>query len=98
MSFRLIGQLQCYPALGQSCAQPLELNVHNLLQVIFTKRVEDNYLVNAIQELGTKVMTQRFKDAFFHALILAAFEQAAVLEDELAAYVRSHDYDRILEV
>src|SRR5262245_39116898 len=85
-------------ALLQAFAQAAELDDDDLLQVLLVQGVEDDNLVHAVEELGAEVLAHLVEDRLFHPLVALAVESAFVGEDALAADVRGHDYDRVLEI
>src|SRR5262249_13383420 len=58
VSLGLIGQFQRDVAFLEAPAQTSELNLHNLLEMLFRQSVEDNDLIDAVEELGPKMMSQ----------------------------------------
>ncbi len=85
-------------AFGEPAAQPFELNVDDLFELLFVERVEDDDFVDAIEELGAEVLAQFVEHGRAHHRVVGAVERAAMFENAVAADVRRHDDDRVLEV
>src|SRR5439155_6497117 len=74
------------------------LNLENLLEIGFGKRMENDNLVHAIQELRPEVMPHFRQHCFLHQVVSGRISRAAELENSFRSDVRSHDDDRVLEV
>ncbi len=98
MSLRFVSQLQRDPAFTQPAAQTIKLDIDDLLQVLFAQRVEDDCFVDAIQKLGPEMMAQCVEDTLLHPFILISADLSSIFENQMAADVRRHDDDRVLEV
>src|SRR4030095_14589768 len=60
--------------------------------------MEDDDLIHPVEKLGPEVFSQGLEHAILHALVLLAFRLALIFEDHVAADVRGHDDNRVLEV
>ena len=65
---------------------------------LFGERVEDDDLVDAVEELRPEVLAQLVEHRRAHHRVIGAVERAAIVEDAMAADVRGHDDDRVLEI
>src|SRR6185503_13125402 len=94
---RLAGQLDVDLAVFQPLHQAAQLDVDDRPHLLAGEGVEDDDVVHAVDELGTEVRAQRV-----HHLALHPFGQRFPLDhllgDEVAADVRGHDHDGVLEV
>src|SRR2546425_5687538 len=79
-------------------AQMLELDVDNLLQMFFRKGMEHDDLIHAIEKFRTEVIAHLRQYRFLHPFIALPFESPAILQNAMAADVRCHDDDRVLEI
>src|SRR5262249_3382385 len=84
--------------IGEPRAQTLELDVDDRAQMRPRERMEDDDVVDAVQELGAEVLPERLEHLLLHALEGTLVVAAAVAGEELAADVRRHDDDGVLEV
>ena len=75
-----------------------DLDVDDPLQVFARQRVEEDDLVDPVQELGLEVGAQRVHDLPPRALGERPAFGRRLLGDELAAEVRRHDDDGVLEI
>src|SRR4051794_13592004 len=83
---------------SQPGAQAFELDLQNLLEVLFGERMEDHDLINTIEKLWTEVMAHFRQDGFLHSIVSGEISLAAELQNPLRTDVRSHDDDCVLEV
>jgi hypothetical protein len=95
---RGIGQFNFNVPLGETLAQTRELNLDNLLEVLFRQRVEDDGLVDTIQKLGTEMVTQLLEHGIFHALVGFTIERSLEFQNAMTSDVGRHDDDGVLEV
>lgn len=56
--------------LRETMLQSLQLNIHNRGQLFGIEAVEDNYVVDPIEEFGTKMPFQFHPDAMFHLVMI----------------------------
>ncbi|GBC78646.1 hypothetical protein HRbin08_02142 [bacterium HR08] len=97
MRLRPLAQFQLDLPIPQALPQPLQLNLHDALQMLLRQRVEDDDLIHAIQELGAEGPPQFREHGFFHPFV-ALPRSAAMFQDQMTPDVRRHDDDRVLEV
>src|ERR1043165_4414904 len=98
MRLGLIREIQRDPTIRQTIAQPSQLYLDDLLQILLAQRMEHNDLINAIQKLGPEVMPQSIENAVFHLFVSVALKLSVVLQNHLAADVAGHYHDGVLEV
>src|SRR6185295_18280329 len=53
------GQFQLYVPLSKATQQALDLDLHDLTQVIARQHIEDDGLVDTVQELGPECLSER---------------------------------------
>src|SRR5213593_4114627 len=82
-------QLECELPIAEQALESLELKVDDVLDLLPAERTEDDDVINAIEELGTEVLTQRVRDLRFDDRLILP----GVLEDIAAADIRRHDDD-----
>src|ERR1044071_7008242 len=78
-------------SIRQAFLQVLELDLDHLTQMFSRKGAEQDDLVNSIQELRPELTVQLFHD------LIPSIVNAQLL-DPVAADVRGHDHNRILEI
>src|SRR5205085_10133212 len=88
-----VGHLQHQPPVGQPPRQPVELDVHNGLQVECGQPVEDHDVVQPVEELGLEVAPD---DG--HHRVPALFLGQCRIGDDGRAEVGGQDQDRVAEV
>ena len=98
MPDRAVRDVEFDPSIDQSCAQPFELQAHDALELRFGQGLEDDRLVDAIQELGPEVPPQFVEHRGAHDRVFRAAARPREIEDAVAADVRGHDQDRVLEI
>ena len=76
--------------------EPVDLDGDDLPQVLAVERVEDDRFVDAVEELGQELGTERGADRLANFFLAAPF--VGDLLDQLAADVRRHDDDRVGEI
>src|SRR5262245_734636 len=89
---RAVGQLERELAVLEALGESGELDVEDGPDLGLIQGVEDDDVVDAIEELGPEVTAQLVEDALSHGL------GADVAGEVLAADVRRHDDDGVLEV
>src|SRR5581483_2138395 len=93
-----VGELELEVVVGEPREEPFELDVDDLAEMRPRQRVEHHDVVDAIQELRTEVLPERFEHLLLHRLEGARIVAATVARQELAPDVRRHDHDGVLEV
>src|SRR6266545_1000863 len=86
--------------LGQAPADALELDIDNRRDLPLVEPVENNDIVDAIQEFGTKLSAQlRFHPLFHFGLVCGSQAPGVeILLDNRRADIARHDYESILEI
>src|SRR5579862_3514654 len=82
----------------QPLAQPTELDLDNLFQMLLRKRMEDYRFVHAVEELRTEVTPQLFEHRVLHPLVSFALEAPPIFQNAMAANIGSHDHDGVFEI
>src|ERR1700736_229108 len=67
---RFVRQLQLDLTLGEPLAQAAELNLHDLAQLVFRKRMEHDDLIYAVQELRPEALAQDVERLLLHPLVV----------------------------
>src|SRR5207248_1787215 len=93
-----VGQLDANMAIFQAAAQAAQLNLHDLLQMLFTQGVEDNDFVDAVEELGAEMMAQFVQNTSLHSLVVFTVESTPVFEDAMTTDIGRHDDDGVFEI
>src|SRR5260370_31950147 len=83
---------------SQPLAQPVELDLHDLLEMVFGKRMEHNRLVHAVQELRPEMVAQFVENRVLHPGVPVARERTPIFQDAMAADIGRHDHNRVLKV
>src|SRR5256714_6387028 len=91
--FRRVVEFEAHVALLQHPAQSFELYLDDVADLLARELVEDDYVVNAVQELRLEVLAQDLCDGLAHLLLVVAH-----LLNLTAPKVRGHNQDRVLEV
>ena len=82
--------------------QARQHQVHDLEDLLLGEGVEDNDLVNAIEQFGAEHIAQGREHAVAHLLVMLGALLFGPIRlrrsDELAADVRGHDQNRVVEV
>ena len=60
--------------------------------------MEDDNLIDSVEELRTEMLAQLVEHRRTHDRVIRAVERTSVVENAVAADVRRHDDDRVLEV
>src|SRR5207302_6501522 len=81
------------PPFAKTLAQPLELDVDDVLDLLARERLEDDDLVDTVEKLRTEIVAHRLEDR----LLLVLLGQARVLQD-VAGEVGRHDDHGVAEV
>src|SRR2546423_4405801 len=71
-SFRRVVEFEMHVALLQHSAQAFELNLDDVADLLARELVEDDYVVNAIQELRLEVLAQDLCDGLANLLLVVA--------------------------
>src|SRR5256714_6772233 len=91
--FRRVVEFETHVALLQHAAQAFELNLDDVADLLARELVEDDYVVNAVQELRLEVLAQDLCDGLANLLLVVAH-----LLNLPAPKVRGHNQDGVLEV
>src|SRR5437588_7528354 len=91
--FGRVVEFETHVALLQHSAQAFELNLDDVADLLARELVEDDYVVNAVQELRLEVLAQDLCDGLAHLLLVVAH-----LLNLPRAEVRGHNQDGVLEV
>src|SRR5690554_4592506 len=98
----VVGQHQIELLSRELLADPVEEQIHDLLQLVHLQLVEDDVLVETVQELGTEVPLQLLRHLLLHLLVVhrlvSDLETDGLLAQVANAQVGGHDDDRVLEV
>src|SRR4029434_2953241 len=92
--FRPIGNLKRHFSARQVLAQALELNLDNRLDFFASQAVENDDLIDAVQEFRLEAVAKRRHYLPLHFLAVCASQ----ILDILAAQVRGHDNNCVLEI
>ena len=77
-------------------AEPADLQIDDLANLVRVERMEDHDLVDPVEELGQEAGLQGFHHGVAHLLLAAAL--LGDLLDQLAADVAGHHDDRVGEI
>jgi hypothetical protein len=99
----LVGDLDLETALGQGQVDLVQQDVDDRPQLGVPQGVEDDHLVHPVHELGAEVVAQLPQDLLLETLEGALLvglgkAHAATAQHQLAADVRGHQHERVLEV
>lgn len=61
----VVGEFEGYVAAFEALGKVIELDIDNLSQVLFVEHVEDDYFIDAVQELGFKEQLECVFDVGF---------------------------------
>src|SRR5215475_13594768 len=92
--FGPIGNIKDHFSARQVLTQPPELDLDNRLDFLAAQVVEDNNLIDSIQEFRLEGVAQRRHDLPLHFFVVYASQ----ILDILAAEVRGHNDNRVLEI
>src|SRR3989338_7660457 len=81
----------------------VDLQLDDIVQVLFGQRFEDNDIVNEVKEFGLKCFFHLFQEAGFHVLVsgillLLDKPQRSLLAQHFSADVGRHQDNRVAEV
>src|SRR5437870_3640635 len=78
----------------------MKLNIHNLRQLFLIEAPENDDVVNAVQEFGTKVRLQFSANQPLHFGMVFGrqFSGVEILLDDRRTDIAGHNNDRILEI
>ena len=91
---RHVADFEAQPLVCEEGLHSVELNRGDLTDLLALELSVDDHVVDAIQELGFEVRTQRLVDPLFDLALLVAPEA----DDVFTADVRRHDQDNIAKV
>src|SRR5260370_1069643 len=90
-----IGELQRDVPLGQARAQTIDLDVHNIPQLLTRDLMEDDDLIDAVDELWTEAL---FPQALTNQALDLVLRHAVELVQPARSYIAGHDDDGIFEI
>src|SRR5260221_1975558 len=89
------GELQRDVPLGQARAQTIDLDVHNIPQLLTRELMEDDDRIDAVDELWTEAL---FPQALTNQALDLVLRHAVELVQPACAYIAGHDDDGIFEI
>ena len=87
------GNIQGQAAVGQTLAHALNLQVHNLSQMLGRERLEHDDVVQTVQELGTERLVNHL-----HRLLGALLKRHLLIDQVLRTQVRGQNQNHVAEV